>query len=182
MEHFLLALTCYVNHFLLLLSIVFYIKLNLFPLNLRLHGSYEQLWAGQVSEALVDVTGGLAERWSLGDSGSEVEQRPEQDSDQVRRRGLDLNRLSSLKDQCALSCSTHRSAGGQEELSCGCPLFSSHLRISLISLGPAELGQYHAMTVMEWQDVTTVTGSRVLLLRIRNPWGRCCWGGAWKQG
>ncbi|TWW73241.1 calpain-10 isoform X1 [Takifugu flavidus] len=148
----------------------------------KLHGSYEQLWAGQVSEALVDVTGGLAERWSLGDSGSELEQRPEQDSYQFRRRGLDLNRLSSLKDQCALSCSTHRDAGGQEELSCGCPLFCSHLKISLISLGAAELGQYHAMTVMEWQDVTTVTGSRVLLLRIRNPWGRCCWGGAWKQG
>lgn len=66
----------------------------------------------------MDVTGGLAECWSLGDSASEVEQRPEEDSDQVRRRGFDLNRLSSLKDQCAVSCSTHRSAGGQEELSC----------------------------------------------------------------
>lgn len=54
--------------------------------------------------------------------------------------------------------------------------------ISLTSPGAAELGQYHAMTVMEWQDVTTVAGSRVLLLRIRNPWGRSCWGGAWTQG
>lgn len=71
-----------------------------------------------MSEALVDVTGGVAERWSLGDSGLEVEQRPEQDSDQVRRRRLDLKHLSSLKDQCAISCSTHRSAGGQEELFC----------------------------------------------------------------
>lgn len=54
--------------------------------------------------------------------------------------------------------------------------------ISLTSLGAAELGQYHAMTVMEWQDVTTVSGGRVLLLRIRNPWGRSCWGGAWRRG
>lgn len=124
----------------------------------KLHGSYEQLWAGQVSEALVDLTGGLAERWSLGDFGSEEEQRPEQDSDQVRRRRLDLNLLYPVKDQCAISCSTHSSPGGA-----------------------SELGQYHALTVMEWLNVKTVSGSKVLLLRIRNPWGRCCWGGAWIQ-
>lgn len=81
----------------------------------RLYGSYERLWAGQVSEAMVDLTGGLAERWSLGDDGSEVEQRPEQDSDQVRRRRLDLKLLHQVKDQCALSCSTHSSLEGQEK-------------------------------------------------------------------
>ncbi|KAF4076614.1 hypothetical protein AMELA_G00217100 [Ameiurus melas] len=31
----------------------------------KLHGSYERLWAGQVCEALVDLSGGVAERWSL---------------------------------------------------------------------------------------------------------------------
>lgn len=66
-----------------------------------------------MSEALVDLTGGLVERWSLGDFGSEVEQRPEQDSDQVRRRRLDLNLLHPVKDQCAVSCSTQSSPGGQ---------------------------------------------------------------------
>ncbi|XP_049889534.1 calpain-10 [Epinephelus moara] len=120
----------------------------------KVHGSYERLWAGQVSEALVDLTGGLAERWSLGES--EDEQRPEQDSDQVRRRGLDLNLLYPVKDECAVSCSTHSTPGGA-----------------------SELNQYHALTVMEWLDVKTVSESKVLLLRIRNPWGRCCWGGAW---
>ncbi|XP_040912114.1 calpain-10 [Toxotes jaculatrix] len=122
----------------------------------KLHGSYERLWAGQVSEALVDLTGGLAELWSLGDFGSDEEQRPEQDSDQVRRRRLDLNLLDPVKDDCVLSCSTHSSPGGA-----------------------SELGQYHALTVMEWLDVKKVSGSEVRLLRIRNPWGRCCWGGAW---
>lgn len=135
-----------------------------------------------MSEALVDVTGGLAERWSLGHGGSEVEPSPEQDSDRVRRRGLDLTHLSPLQGQCAVSCSTHRSAGGQEEVSCCCRLLWSHLTTSLTSLGAAELGQYHAMTVTEWQDVTTESGSRVMLLRLRNPWGRCCWGGAWTRG
>lgn len=165
-----------------LYCIINWIWKPLLSIHLRLHGSYEQLWAGQVSEALVDVTGGLAERWSLGHSGMEVEQRPEQDGYQVTRRRLDLKHLSSLKDQCAISCSTHRSAGGQEALFCWCLLSWSHLMISLTSLGAAEVGQYHAMTVMEWQDVTSVSGSKVLLLRIRNPWGRSCWGGAWTQG
>lgn len=31
----------------------------------RLRGSYERLWAGQVCEAVVDLSGGLAECWSL---------------------------------------------------------------------------------------------------------------------
>ncbi|XP_068593586.1 calpain-10 isoform X3 [Cebidichthys violaceus] len=123
----------------------------------KLHGSYERLWAGQVSEALVDFTGGLAERWSLGEAEEEEQQqRPEQDSDRVRGRSLDLSLLFPVKDECAVSCSTHSSPGGA-----------------------SELGQYHAMTVMEWLDVQMVSGSKVLLLRIRNPWGRCCWGGAW---
>ncbi|CAK6952485.1 calpain-10 [Scomber scombrus] len=125
----------------------------------KLHGSYERLWAGQVSEALVDLTGGLAERWSLANVESEEEQRPEQDSDQGRRRRLDLNLLYPVKDDCTLSCSTHSSHGGA-----------------------SELGQYHALTIMEWLDVKTVSGSEVQLLRIRNPWGRCCWGGAWIEG
>lgn len=63
----------------------------------------------------MDLTGGLAERWSVGDYGSEVEQRPGQDSDQVRRRRLDLNLLYHVKDQCAISCSTHSSLEGQKK-------------------------------------------------------------------
>ncbi len=149
----------------------------------RLHGSYERLWAGQVSEALVDLTGGLAECWSLGEFGSEEEQRPEQDSDRVRRRRLDLNLLSPVKDQCAISCSTHRSPGGQKMSFCadasGFNPVWQHMMTSLTVLGAGELSQYHALTVMEWSDVKTLSGGKVLLLRIRNPWGRCCWGGAW---
>lgn len=124
----------------------------------KLHGSYEQLWAGQVSEALVDLTGGLAEHWSLKDLGPEEEEqnRTEQDSGQIRRKKLDLNLLSAVKDECALSCSTHCTPAGV-----------------------SELGQHHALIVMEWLDVKKVSGSEVRLLRIKNPWGRCCWGGEW---
>ncbi|XP_038125596.1 calpain-10 [Cyprinodon tularosa] len=123
----------------------------------KLHGSYEQLWAGQVSEALVDLTGGVAERWSLREIGSqEGKLRAEQDSDEVTRKKLDLNLLCRVQEECALSCSTRSPSGG-----------------------PSELDQHHALTVMEWLDVRKVSGSEVRLLRLRNPWGRCCWAGAW---
>lgn len=79
----------------------------------RLHGSYEQLWAGQVSEALVDLTGGVAERWSLREIGSqEGKLRAEQDSDEVMRKKLDLNLLCRVQEECALSCSTRSPSGG----------------------------------------------------------------------
>lgn len=60
-----------------------------------------------------------------------------------------------------------------------CDPVSLHLLTSLTVAGASELGQYHALNVMEWVEVQRVSGSKVLLLRIRNPWGRSCWGGAW---
>ena len=67
----------------------------------RVHGSYEQLWAGQVADALVDLTGGLAERWNLKDVAGSSGQ-------QDRPRGTErrtCRQLLSLKDRCLLSCS-----------------------------------------------------------------------------
>ena len=85
----------------------------------RLHGSYERLWAGQVSEALVDLTGGLAECRGLGSGGGGGPEAEEQggtasrDSDRGRRRRLSLNQLQAVRDGCALSCSTHSTPAGQ---------------------------------------------------------------------
>lgn len=125
----------------------------------KLQGSYERLWAGQVSEALVDLTGGLAERWSLGDCGTEEDQgRGSSDSDWVRRRRLDLDLLHAVREGCSVSCSVHSAPGGA-----------------------SELGQFHALSVMEWVDVRTVERGGVRLIRIRNPWGRRCWEGAWRE-
>ncbi|XP_028328241.1 calpain-10 isoform X2 [Gouania willdenowi] len=125
----------------------------------KLHGSYERLWAGQVSEALVDLTGGLAERWSLAEFTSEQELLVEQDGDHIRRIRPDLSCLYAVKEDCALSCSTLTATEAAGE------------QVS-----------YHALTVMEWLDVKVASGGELRLLRLRNPWGRSCWGGAWIQG
>ncbi|KAJ8270190.1 hypothetical protein GJAV_G00111380 [Gymnothorax javanicus] len=121
----------------------------------KLHGSYEKLWAGQVSDALVDLTGGLAERWSLKNSGKEESVLAE---NLKPKKKLDLGSLQGVRHRGTVSCSVHSSPGGA-----------------------SELGQYHALSVMEWVDVTTQAGRGVRLLRIRNPWGRRCGGGVWSE-
>ncbi|XP_030659520.1 calpain-10 isoform X3 [Nomascus leucogenys] len=67
----------------------------------KVHGSYEHLWAGQVADALVDLTGGLAERWNLkGVAGSGGQQ------DRLGRwEHRTCRQLLHLKDQCLISCS-----------------------------------------------------------------------------
>lgn len=66
----------------------------------RVHGSYEHLWAGQVADALVDLTGGLAERWTLKDlaRASGHQDRPGNSEHRACRQ------LLGLKDRCLISC------------------------------------------------------------------------------
>uniref|UniRef100_U3EA24 Calpain-10 n=1 Tax=Callithrix jacchus TaxID=9483 RepID=U3EA24_CALJA len=121
----------------------------------KVHGSYEHLWAGQVADALVDLTGGLAERWNLkGIAGS----RGEQD-----RTGPGEHRtcrqLLHLKDQCLISCSVLSPRAGAREL-----------------------GEFHAFIVSDLRELQGQAGHSVLLLRIQNPWGRRCWQGLWREG
>lgn len=123
----------------------------------KLHGSYESLWAGQVCEAMVDLSGAIAERWSLKEVKSP--QQPNNIQTKDTPNGMSLSQLSEeLKKRCSISCSVHSA-----------------------TTGVPELGQFHAMSVMKWTNVTTTTGEKVQLIRIRNPWGRRSWGGTWKE-
>ncbi|CAH2248313.1 calpain-10 isoform X1 [Pelobates cultripes] len=111
----------------------------------KLHGCYESLWAGQVADALVDLTGGLVERWAFG-AGEE----------HVRREMF--NKMLELKERCAMTCSV------------------LHYRE-----GAKELGEFHAFTITDIQNVVAKDGQELLMLRVHNPWGRCCWDGSWSK-
>ncbi|XP_030071996.1 calpain-10 [Microcaecilia unicolor] len=119
----------------------------------KLHGTYEQLWAGQVEHALVDLTGGLAERWTLRDHTESSE------SQRTIPEKMVFEKLMNLKDRCVISCSVLSSKEGA-----------------------SELGEFHAFVIIDIQDLGHVSGTELLLLRIRNPWGRRCWKGHWQDG
>lgn len=75
----------------------------------RVYGSYEHLWAGQVADALVDLTGGLAERWNLKDSASRGGPRGAPGSSEPRT----CRQLLSLKERCPISCSVFSPRAGE---------------------------------------------------------------------
>ncbi|KAM9127139.1 calpain-10 isoform 3-T4 [Pangshura tecta] len=121
----------------------------------KVHGSYEQLWAGQVADALVDLTGGLAERWTLKDPGRSMER---ERTGRVLEKMV-FRRLMNLKERCVISCSVLSSRQGA-----------------------SELGEFHAFIVSDMLHLSRVLGKEIILLRIRNPWGRRCWKGHWREG
>lgn len=128
----------------------------------KLQGSYEALWAGQVCEALVDLSGGVSERWSLQPS-TEARGEDEEKMEEVKRdvtlvRQREFKMPHAVRESCAISCSLHSKEGVNDQW------------------------QHHAMSVLEWIDVVTVSGETECLLRIRNPWGRRCWRGPWAEG
>nr|KAF6352985.1 calpain 10 [Pipistrellus kuhlii] len=121
----------------------------------KVHGSYEHLWAGQVADALVDLTGGLAERWNLKNLASSSSQQDGSGSSEFKN----CWQLLSLKERCLISCS----------------VFSPRA-------GARELGEFHAFIVSDLRELRGQAGQSILLFRIQNPWGRRCWQGPWREG
>lgn len=64
------------------------------------------LWAGQVAEALVDITGGLADRWTVKNyrKNNDHVSFPEKSKFELMR---------DLKDKSFISCSVHGSNKGK---------------------------------------------------------------------
>ncbi|EHB16167.1 Calpain-10, partial [Heterocephalus glaber] len=122
----------------------------------KVHGSYEHLWAGQVADALVDLTGGLAERWNLKGPAGSSRQQDRPTGGQEHRTCWQMLRL---KDRCLISCSVLSPRAGARVM-----------------------GEFHAFIVSDLQELQSRAGQGILLLRILNPWGRQCWQGLWREG
>ncbi|XP_006760738.1 PREDICTED: calpain-10 [Myotis davidii] len=121
----------------------------------KVHGSYEHLWAGQVADALVDLTGGLAERWNLKNLESSRSQQDGSGGSEPKT----CWQLLGLKERCLISCS----------------VFSP-------KAGARELGEFHAFIISDLRELRGQAAQSILLLRIQNPWGRRCWQGPWREG
>ncbi|KAB1279079.1 Calpain-10 [Camelus dromedarius] len=158
----------------------------------KVHGSYEHLWAGQVADALVDLTGGLAERWNLKDLArtSGHQDRP------VATECRTCRQLLGLKDRCLLSCSVLSPRTGVCAAMAGWAGAARARRQSCVSAhrgaframtsrshpGSGALGSFHAFIVSDLRELRGRAGQSILLLRIQNPWGRRCWQGPWREG
>lgn len=61
----------------------------------------------------MELTGTVAEQWSVGSAdGSDEEPPSDQDCDQKRRKRFNLRLLKSVQDDCFLTCSTHNTSEG----------------------------------------------------------------------
>ncbi|XP_048450560.1 calpain-10-like, partial [Rhincodon typus] len=121
----------------------------------KLHGCYEKLWAGQVCEALVDITGGLADRWTL----RSCRENNEKNSHFCLSEKSKFELMKDLNDKSFISCSVHGSAKGS-----------------------SERAEFHAFSVTDVKQVNGLNGNYVNLLKIRNMWDRRCWNGSWQDG
>lgn len=71
-----------------------------------MRGSYEHLWAGQVCEAMVDLSGGLAECWSLKKS-----------VDTPGGRSLFPGLSEEMRKLSHISCCVHKAPTGDSQFS-----------------------------------------------------------------
>ncbi|XP_069753253.1 calpain-10 isoform X2 [Narcine bancroftii] len=121
----------------------------------KFHGCYEKLWAGQVAEALVDVTGGLVDRWTL----KNYRKNNEKNNHVSFSEKSTFELMKDLIDKSFISCSVHGSTKGSNEHA-----------------------EFHAFIVVDMKNISGLKDDVVSLLRIRNLWDRRCWNGSWQEG
>uniref|UniRef100_A0A8C9YCV4 Si:dkey-19b23.13 n=1 Tax=Sander lucioperca TaxID=283035 RepID=A0A8C9YCV4_SANLU len=127
----------------------------------KLNGCYEALEGGNTTEALIDFTGGVSEPLSLD------REALSQHSDQ--RRAF-FQTLAYAHERKALITCSIRGETVESVLDCG--LVRGHA-YGITAVRKVRLGEKLPKT--GWM-------SRLLMVRMRNPWGTTDWTGAWSQG
>lgn len=126
----------------------------------KLFGGYEALVAGKAKDAMVDMTGGVAEGIEIRDYKNEEE----------RKKLFKILRKS--KENMSLISTSIAAVGKEmeEKLSCG-------------------LVKGHAYSVTNVRKLKLGTGlksifsrEKIHMIRCRNPWGGSDWKGAWSNG
>ncbi|XP_056156637.1 calpain-5-like [Lampris incognitus] len=130
----------------------------------KLNGCYEALEGGNTAEALIDFTGGVSENISLN---------PEALSQQSNQRRALFQTLARAHERKALiTCSIRPMAGETVESVLDCGLVRGHA-YGITAVRKLRLGE----------NPPIMNGmSRLLMVRMRNPWGTTDWTGPWSQG
>ncbi|CAL8325407.1 unnamed protein product [Lota lota] len=129
----------------------------------KLNGCYEALEGGNTAEALIDFTGGVSETLALGP------RTLHRHADQQRAL---FNTLSRAHERRALiTCFIRPAEGEAVESVLDCGLVRGHA-----------YGVTGVRKVWKGDKLLSRNGtSRLLMIRMRNPWGTTDWTGAWSQ-
>ena len=133
----------------------------------RLHGSYEALDGGNLSDALVDFTGGVSELVALESEAGEKLYEEEE------RRAELFSRLVEEVSQHSLLCCAIRAGRGEEQ---------TRTEVGLVRGQAYGITDVRRVTLGEPGIVGRLRGrEKVSLVRLRNPWGEKEWTGAFSD-
>ncbi|XP_028419875.1 calpain-5 [Perca flavescens] len=130
----------------------------------KLNGCYEALEGGNTTEALIDFTGGVSEPLSLD------REALSQHGDQ--RRAFFQTLAYAHERKALITCSIRPAEGETVESVLDCGLVRGHA-YGITAVRKVRLGEKLPKT--GWM-------SRLLMVRMRNPWGTTDWTGSWSQG
>ncbi|MBN3303416.1 CAN5 protein, partial [Amia calva] len=130
----------------------------------KLSGCYESLDGGNTGDAVVDFTGAVRESIDLvaGKYSSEIAEQVKlfEDLLKVQERGG------------LISCSIEATSNSEMEARMSCGLVKGHA-YSVTGVRKARLG--HGL-------VAFFRAEKLFMIRMRNPWGKTEWNGAWSDG
>jgi len=134
----------------------------------KLHGSYEALDGGNLSDALVDFTGGVSELISLRSEGGNLAYQEEEKKAEL------FNRVFQEVSEHALVCCAIRAPKGEEQQRTSSGLVKGHA-YGVTGVRRVPIGGTGLTAFFKGKE-------KVPLIRLRNPWGEKEWTGAFSDG
>eukprot|EP01135_Chromosphaera_perkinsii_P005219 Nk52_evm2s326 gene=Nk52_evmTU2s326 len=130
----------------------------------KVNGCYQSLESGNTADALVDFTSGVSESIDLKESyAPRSNEKPEERNTKLKNFHEDLIKASDR--MAMISCSINTGSGQAFE-----------------AKTPQGLVVGHAYSVTAVKKIKSgITGPSHRLLRLRNPWGKFSWNGAWSD-
>eukprot|EP00090_Calanus_glacialis_P010588 TRINITY_DN19017_c0_g1_i1.p1 TRINITY_DN19017_c0_g1~~TRINITY_DN19017_c0_g1_i1.p1 ORF type:complete len:655 (+),score=125.61 TRINITY_DN19017_c0_g1_i1:152-2116(+) len=134
----------------------------------KIHGSYEALDGGNLSDALVDFTGGVSELVSLENDGGLKLFEEEENKTEL------YNRIFQEVSEHALVCCAIRARKGEEQQKTEYGLVKGHA-YGVTAVKKVPIGDTGLVAFFKGRE-------KVPLVRLRNPWGEKEWNGAFSDG
>jgi len=134
----------------------------------KIHGSYEALDGGNLSDALVDFTGGVSELVSLENDGGLKLFEEEEKKNEL------YNRVFQEVSEHALVCCAIRARKGEEQEKTEYGLVKGHA-YGVTAVKKVPIGDTGLVAFFKGRE-------KVPLVRLRNPWGEKEWNGAFSDG